>query len=89
MTDFDPGMGGQLPMTAQLDASVMIHSVEFRMDGSVEISYSETAQMTDKAVMVKQITAHPDLIDDEEMGVTLDTLRDWVDRVWEHLRGVR
>lgn len=80
---------GFVPPLGQFDQEIVIHQVEFRLDGVVELAYSEQAHITEQAAMVKQLTLHPDLIDPGEHEEVLDTLRDWVDRAWEHIRRSR
>lgn len=87
MTDGpDPTQGGFIPPTGQLGADVIVHHVEFRLDGVIEVTVSEKHQASDQAAITKLISIHPDLIPASEVAEVLETVLDWTDLAWRHIR---
>lgn len=82
----DPTHGGTLPEMGQLDRDPLIHHVEFRTDGVIEVTLSEAGQLGERAAMSKLITIHPDLLDSEDVNDVLDTITDWTDLAWREIR---
>lgn len=65
---------------------VEVHSVAFRPDGGIEITFDELRDVTDVAVLAKTIIFKRDVLTKPEYEEVLESLREWID---EGLRAIR
>lgn len=67
-------------------SDVDVHSVAFRPDGAIEITFDEARDLTDAAVLAKTIIFKRDVLNKADYEEVLESLREWID---EGLRSIR
>lgn len=67
------------------DPEVFVHSVMFRIDDMVEITYLEKRHQTERAGASTSVVAEWDDVKDDIEDIQ-EALRDLIDRIWERIR---
>lgn len=67
-------------------SDVDVHSVAFRPDGAIEITFDERRDVTDVSVLAKTIIFKRDVLNKADYEEVLESLREWID---EGLRAIR
>jgi hypothetical protein len=70
-------------------SEVDIHSVAFRPDGAIEISFDETRDITEGAVLAKTVIFLRTVLTKDAYEEVLTSLRDWVDEGLLYIRNTR
>lgn len=80
----------EIPLTWEPnEADVEIHSVAFRPDGAIEITFDEVRDVTDTAVLAKTVIFKRDVLEKADYEEVLESIRDWVDSALLAIRDSR